>query len=180
MTRIRFDGCDLSLSSRHPGAWTVVEPGTSAGVKVVLGVARVARWLAYAAAFAAGILVLALYDEDWKVGVAVAAAVPAVVLFLFSTALREAAALPQRLRNAPSEAGELQASLAQLSRAERGRWLRPLWRTGRAAAGARDLVTPWAPLLPLVNLPFLVATLASALATPLLVLGALAVLAVYG
>jgi hypothetical protein len=31
-----------------------------------------------------------------------------------------------------------------------------------------------------VNLPFLVATLASALATPLLVLGALAMLAVYG
>jgi hypothetical protein len=28
MTRIRFDGCDLSLSSRHPGAWTVVEAGT--------------------------------------------------------------------------------------------------------------------------------------------------------
>jgi len=180
MTRIRFDGCDLSLASRHPGAWTVIEVGTEPRVKVVLRVARIARWLAYSAAFAAAILVLALYDEDWKIGVAVLAAVPAVVLFLFSTALKEAAALPQRLRNVPADAGELQASLAQLSRAERGHWLRPLWRTGRAAAGARDLVTPWAPLLPLVNLPFLVATLASALATPFLVLGALAMLAVYG
>lgn len=154
--------------------------GTWARVKVVLNVARVARWLAYAAAFAAALLVLALYDEDWKIGVAALATVPAVVLFLFSTALAEAAALPERLRNAPADAAELQASLAQLSRARRGRWLRPLWRTGRAAAGARELVTPWAPLLPLVNLPFLVATLASALVTPLLVLGALAMLAVYG
>ena len=121
-------------------------------MKVVLNVARSARWLSYAA----------------------------VVLFLFSTALAEAAALPDRLRNAPAEAAQLQTSLAQLSRARRGRWLGPLWRTGRAAAGARELVTPWAPLLPLVNVPFLVATLASALATPFLVLGALAMLAVYG
>jgi hypothetical protein len=149
-------------------------------MKVVRTVARVARWLAYAAAFAAVLLVLALYDEGWNVAVAAVAAVPAVVLFLFSTALAEAAELPARLRNAPASAAELQASLAQLSRARRGGLLRPLWRTGRAAAGARDLVTPWAPLLPLVNLPFLVATLASALVTPLLVLGALAMLAVYG
>jgi hypothetical protein len=154
--------------------------GYGGGVRVVRTVARVARWLAYAAAFAAVLLVLALYDEGWKVGVGAAAAVPTVVLFLFSTALAEAAALPARLRNAPSEAAELQTSLAQLSRARRGRWLGPLWRTGRAAAGARELITPWAPLLPLVNVPFLVATLASALATPFLVLGALAMLAVYG
>jgi len=149
-------------------------------VKVVLRVARIARWLAYAAAFAAALLVIALYDEGWKVGVAAVAAVPAVVLFLFSIALAEAAALPDRLRNAPGDAAELQASLAQLARARRGGVLRPLWRTGRAAAGARELITPWAPLLPLVSLPFLVATLASALVTPPLVLGALAMLAVYG
>ena len=149
-------------------------------VRVVLNVARVARRLAYAAAFAAVALVLALYDEGLKIGVAALAAVPAVVLFLFSTALAEAAELPARLRNAPASAAELQASLAQLSRARRGGLLRPLWRTGRAAAGTREFVTPWAPLLPLVNLPFLVAALASALVTPLLVLGALAMLAVYG
>ena len=157
-----------------------MDEGTWARVKVVKNIARVARWLAYSAAFAAVVLVLALYDEDWKVGIVVVAAVPAVVLFLFSTALAEAAELPGRLRNAPAEAAELQSALAQLSRARRGRWLGPLWRTGRAAAGARELVTPWAPLLPLVNLPFLAATLVSALVTPLLVLGALAMLAVYG
>ena len=77
-------------------------------MKVVLSVARIARWLSYAAAFATALLLFALYDEDWKIGVAVLAAVPAVVLFLFSTALAEAAALPARLRNAPSEAAELQ------------------------------------------------------------------------
>ncbi len=157
-----------------------MEVGTWPRVKVVRNVALVARWLAYAAAFATVLLVLALYDEGWKVGVAALAAVPAVVLFLFSTALAEAAAFPERLRNVPADAAELQASLAELSRARRGGVLRPLRRTGRAAAGARELVTPWAPLLPLVNLPFLVATLASAFVTPLLVLGALAMLAVYG
>jgi hypothetical protein len=157
-----------------------MQVGTWARVRVVLNVARVARWLAYAAAFAAALLALALYDEGAKVGIAVVAAVPAGVLFVFSKAVAEAAALPERLRNTPADAAELRASLAQLSRARRGNVLRPLWRTGRAAAGARELVTPWAPLLPLVNLPFLVATLASALVTPLLVLGALAVLAVDG
>ena len=43
--------------------------------------------------------------------------------------------------------------------------------------GARDLITPWAPLLPLMNLPFLAATLLSAVATPFLVLASLVVLA---
>ena len=62
----------------------------------------------------------ALYDEDWKVGVAVAAAVPAVVLFLFSTALAEAAALPaapaeraRGRRRAPGVAGPALAGPAR-------------------------------------------------------------------
>jgi hypothetical protein len=146
-------------------------------VKAVRGTARIARWLAYAAAFAAALFLLALYDEGWMLGIAVAAVVPAVVLFLFSAALKEAAELPARLRAAPADAAELQASLGALARARRGALFRPLWRTGRAATGARELVTPWAPLLPLLSLPFLGATLLSALATPLLVLIALVVLA---
>jgi len=145
----------------------------------VNSVARLARILSYLAMFATALLVIALYDEDTKIALAVVTAVPAVVLFLFSTALREAADLPARLRAAPADAVELQQSLAELSRARRGRLLRALFRTGRAAAGASDLVRPWAPLLPLVNVWFLVATLASALVTPLLVLGALVVFAAY-
>ena len=149
-------------------------------MKLVRATARVARWLAYAAAFAGVLFALALYDEGWTFALVLAAVVPAVVLFLFSTALSEAADLPARLRGAPHEAAELQASLGELARARRGGLVRPLWRTGRAALSARELVTPWAPLLPLLNLPFLAATLISALATPLLVLVALVILAVDG
>ena len=146
-------------------------------MKAVRATARLARWLAYAAAFAAAVLVLALYDEGWHAAVTLLAAGPAVVLFLFSAALFEAAELPARLRGAPADAAELQASLGSLSRARRGHLLRPLWRTGRAAMSARDLITPWAPLLPLINLPFLAATVLSAVATPFLVLASLVVLA---
>jgi len=121
--------------------------------------------------------VVALYDDGYRVGLAALAAVPAVVLWLFSTAVIEAADLPVRLRAAPGDAAELQASLAQLSRARRGNLARSLLRTGRAAAGARELVTPWAPLLPLVSVPFLAAAALSALAAPLLLLAALVVLA---
>ncbi len=146
-------------------------------MKVVRATARLARLLSYAAALATALFVLALYDDGSRVGIAAVAAVPAVVLYLFSTALFEAAALPGRLRAAPADAAELQASLGALSRARRGGLFRPLWRTGRAAMNARELVTPWAPLLPLLNLPFLAASLVSALATPLLVLFGLILLA---
>lgn len=143
-------------------------------------VARFARWLAYAAILAGFLFVLALYDEGYRVGVAAVAFVPAVVLWLFSSAVNEAADLPGRLRGAPADAAELQSSLSQLSRAGRGTLIWSLWRTGRAAAGARHLVTPWAPLLPLISLPFLAASAISALATPLVLLVSLAVLAAYG
>ena len=148
-------------------------------MKVVRRTARLARWLAYGAAFAAVLFVLALYDEGEKVAVAAVAAVPAVVLFLFSAALLEVAELPGRLRAAPADAAELHASLGALSRARHGRLFRPLWRTSRAAMSARDLVTPWAPLLPLLSLPFLAATALSALAVPFVLLAALLVVGVY-
>jgi hypothetical protein len=41
---------------------------------------------------------------------------------------------------------------------------------------ARDLLAPHAPLLPLLSVPFLVATLASALIVPVLLLAALVVI----
>jgi hypothetical protein len=146
-------------------------------MQLVRSTARLARWLSYAAAFAAALLAFALYDEGGAIVLAIAAAVPAVVLFLFSVALMEAADLPGRLRSAPAD---LQIALADLAGVRGDRLFRSLWRAGRAAFGARELVTPWAPLLPLVNLPFLVASFASAIVTPLLVLVAIVVLAVYG
>lgn len=146
-------------------------------MRLVRSTARVARFLSYVHAFAAVLLALALRDEGGAVLLAVVAAVPAVVLFLFSLALNEAAELPGRLRTAPAD---LQSALGDLSNVRRDRLFRSLWRAGRAAVGARELVTPWAPLLPLVNLPFLVAAFLSALLTPLLVLVALVVLATSG
>jgi hypothetical protein len=143
-------------------------------------IAGIARRLSYAGFVAAALFVLALYDEGYRIGVAAVALVPAGVLWLFSAALKEAADLPGRLRGAPADAAELQASLGQLSRARRGGGVfRSLWRTGRAAASARDLVVPWAPLLPLVSLPFLAATVLSAIAVPIVVLLALVTLAAY-
>jgi hypothetical protein len=136
-------------------------------------VARTARWLAIADAVAAVLLVLALYDNGQDVLVAVVPAVPAGVLFLFSVALFEAAELPGRLRNAPAEARELRAAVDDLGRARGSRLPVALWRTGRRASSARDLVMPWAPLLPLISIPFLLATLISAVLTPFVLLGTL-------
>jgi hypothetical protein len=146
-------------------------------MQLVRRTARIARWLSYAAALAAVLLAFALYDEGGAILLAIVAAIPAVVLFLFSLALTEAADLPGKLRAAPAD---LQSALTDLAGVRRSRLFRSLWRAGRAALAARELVTPWAPLLPLVNLPFLAATVASAIVTPLLVLTALVALAVYG
>jgi len=146
-------------------------------VRFVRAIGRTARWLSFAAAIAAVLLALALYDNGEWLLAAVAAAAPAVVLFLFSVAVLEAADLPSRLRSAPAQAGDLRASLDELARSRGTRLLRALWRAGRQAASARDLVTPWAPLLPLLSLPFLAATVLSALLTPALVLVSLIVLA---
>lgn len=148
-------------------------------MRTVRVVARIARSLSYVAGAAAALLSIALYDEGWAVVLALAAAVPAAVLFLFSQAVREAAALPARLRAAPADAAELRSALGELATARSGGVLRPLWRTGRAALGARELVTPWAPLLPLISLPFLAATLVSAVLAPLLLPVALVVLVLY-
>jgi hypothetical protein len=142
-------------------------------VRFVRFVARVARWLAIADAAAALLLLLALYNDGENVLLAVAAAVPAAVLFLFSAALFETSELPGRLRNAPTQARDLGAAVEELGRARGGRLPRALWRAGRQAASARDLAVPWAPLLPLISLPFLGATLVSALLTPFVVVGAL-------
>jgi hypothetical protein len=109
--------------------------------------------------------------------VAAVAVVPAVVLFLFSFALAEVAELPDRLRNAPTQARDLRSAVEDLARARGGRLPRALWRAGRQAASARELATPWAPLLPLLSLPFLAATAISALITPFVLLAALVVLA---
>jgi len=146
-------------------------------VRVVRAVARVARWLAYTNAVSALMVAFALRGDGWLLAVALVAAVPAVVLWLFSAALIELAELPPRLRNSPAQAGELRRVADDLARARGTQLPRALWRAGRVAAETRGLATPWAPLVALASLPFLVATLASALATPFELVIALALLA---
>jgi hypothetical protein len=53
---------------------------------------------------------------------------------------------------------------AQAARGSRFKFARVLWQVMRATASARETLTPYAPLLPLVSLPFLAATAAAALA----------------
>ncbi|HEV8688587.1 MAG TPA: hypothetical protein VGQ84_15000 [Gaiellaceae bacterium] len=141
-------------------------------------IARLARWLGTAAAVSAGLLALALWDDGWWVALAVLAAIPAVVLWFFAFALTEVIELPDRLRGAPGEARVLASAFDELRRARGPGVFRALWRTARRVTAASDLATPWAPLLTLLNLPFLAATLVSLLVVPVCVFAALVALAV--
>jgi hypothetical protein len=147
-------------------------------VRFVRAVGRVARWLAYTAAVAAVLIALAFVDDGWNVLWGAVAAIPAVVLFLFSLALFELAELPDRIRNAPAQAGEVRRAVEELRRARGTRLPRALWGAGKVAADTRALATPWAPIVPLVSMPFLAATLASAVATPFVLVLGLVLLAV--
>ena len=73
-------------------------------------------------------------------------------------------------------ADELRAIAHDAQARERPAWRRlpgSTWRLATLARSARDLLAPHAPLLPLLSVPFLVATLVSALLVPVLVVAAL-------
>lgn len=144
-------------------------------VPVAAALAKIARTFALLAAGAA--LVVAAYvlrdgapaggEETVEVAIAlVAAAFPPVVLTLFWLVLREVVQLPQRLRSLPETGRAQAAELGRIAGDARARasWLRfprLLWRFGFLAGAARETLTPWAPLLPLVSVPFLLATAAA-------------------
>jgi hypothetical protein len=123
--------------------------------------------------------------EDWA-GFAVLCvllAVPAAVLLAFSFVLGEVVELPDKLHSYPGTTREHVAELRAIAHdaQERARpaWRRMpgnTWRLARLVRSARDLLAPHAPLLPLLSVPFLVATLVSALLVPVVVIGALVVL----
>ena len=157
--------------------------------RVAGGAARLVRKLALVAAAAA--LVIAYYlfrnglpDETSEaVGrafVVALAAVPPVVLFVLSFALRALSELPRRIRDTPAEAGERAAEIAGLGGSLRDAKLSSLpllvWRLGRSAASSRELLTPHASVLPLVSLPFLGLSAACAAAALLEVAVALVLL----
>lgn len=100
----------------------------------------------------------------------VLAVAPPLVLLVFWLAVREVGEVPARLRSLP-ETGRAQAAqlgrLASAAARARGSWLRfprLLWRFGFLVGAARETVTPWAPLLPLLSPPFLLLTAAAAAA----------------
>jgi hypothetical protein len=97
-------------------------------------------------------------------------AAPPVVLLAFWVAIGDIVKLPKRL----GRLGDVYPHGLELERLEDearharrpGRFRLPtmIWRFGRSASSTRELLTPWAPLLPLLNVPFLAVVALSALA----------------
>jgi hypothetical protein len=125
--------------------------------------------------------------EDWAgfVVLCFLLAVPAAVLLAFSFVLGEVVELPDKLRSCPGTTREHVAELREIAHDaqehERPAWRRLPGSTLRLATlvrSARELLAPHAPLLPLFSVPFLVATLVSALLVPVVVAAALVVLVV--
>ena len=149
---------------------------------------RTLALVGFAAAVAIALVVLVRWTpsdgEEWAgLGVlCILLAVPPAVLLAFSLVLREVTELPDKLRSYPGtmrdHAEELRAIAHDAQARERPAWRRLPRSTLRLATlvrSARDLLAPHAPLLPLLSMPFLVATLVSALLVPLLVLAALGI-----
>lgn len=139
---------------------------------VVLALARTVRALALLASAAALVIAVVLYGDGvsgFEVLAMLVAIAPPVVLWILWAALRELAELPERLRRLPETARERRVDLERLAADVRdpGRRLvrlpGTLWRLRILAGAARDLVTPHAPLLPFLSLPFLTASALAAL-----------------
>lgn len=130
----------------------------------VLTVARAVRALGVASALAAIVIAAWLFYDGFEGGDLFAAALalaPPVVLVVLWLALRELAELPDRLRRLPQTARERRVDVERLAAElrEPGRRIfrlpRALWRMRVLGGAARDLVTPHAPLLPFLSVPFL-------------------------
>jgi hypothetical protein len=171
---------------------TVVEsasrpPGLGGVERFIGAVAAARRWivrLALAAAVAAAVLAYAILRDGFPdgggaalavIGI-VAAVAPPVILSAFWLALRELVRLPERFRRLPFDArehGEQLRVLADRARSTRGNRFqlgRVLWQLGRTTASARETLTPYAPLLPLLSIPFLAATAVAVVAAAIEIL----------
>jgi hypothetical protein len=108
---------------------------------------------------------------------------PPLVLAAFWLVLRELLELPERLRRLPPEARAHAEELRRVvdeARAVRSRSTIPLqiWRLARLTARSRELLTPYAPVLPLLSLQFLAAVVLAASAAVAEVVVAIVVLVV--
>jgi hypothetical protein len=153
---------------------------------------RGVRTLAFVGLGAAGAIALVVVvrwtpsdGEAWAgLGIlCVLLAVPAAVLLGFSFVLGEVVELPGKLRSYPGmtreHAAELRAIAQDANARERPAWRRlpgSTWRLATLMRSARELLAPHAPLLPLLNVWFLLATAVAALLVPLVALAALVML----
>lgn len=94
---------------------------------------------------------------------------PPVILMTFWFLLGQVIELPNRLRRMPGDTREHAEELRRLAvdaRTRRGARFVPgqVWRFGRLTSSSRELLSPYAPLLPLFNVTFLAAVAASGFA----------------
>lgn len=150
-------------NGRRPGV------GGAAGrlARIAAGAARVVRTYALVAAAAAAVIAIYLFrdgvpeetDETVLRAIfALAAFVPPAILLLFAFGLKALAELPAKIRGIPGEAGERVDELTRAlgdARGTRGglRGMpRLLWRLSRLSASSRELLTPYASVVPLFRL----------------------------
>jgi hypothetical protein len=147
--------------------------------------ARVVRLGSLVALASAALIALALFRHGvpepqaralLSALVAAAVFVPGVILFVFHRTLVQLLELPVRLRTLPGTGRQHADELARLARERRQRFPLRAWRLVALGRSSRRLLTPYAPLAPLLSLPFLLAAGVSLLVTPLLALLALAAL----
>jgi hypothetical protein len=147
--------------------------------------ARAVRLASLVALGSAALIALALFRDGipepqaraLAAAVVVAAVfVPGLILFVFHRTLLQLLGLPGRLRSLPGAGREHADELARLARERRQRLPRRAWRLLALGRSTRELLTPYAPLAPLLSVPFLLAAGLSLLLTPVLVLLALAAL----
>jgi hypothetical protein len=164
-------------------------------VPVTSRAARAVRSYAFVAGVAALVVAAFLFrsgvpdDAGGWILVVVAlalAAAPPVILFILSEALRALAGLPGRIRGLPATGRDHAAALGRLAeeartaRGSRGLVRLPLvlWRLARLGGETRGLLTPYAPVLPLLSIPFLLLAAAAMFAAALELAVALVLLAV--
>ena len=140
-------------------------------VPVAAAIRRATLRFALAGSVAGAVIVYAALRDGapeatrgWLAAVVVVAlaAAPPLVLAAFLLLLREVVELPERIRRMPAEGrahAEELGRLAREARHPRQSGIRRLpiliWRTLRLSSSSRELLTPYAPLLPLLSLPFL-------------------------
>ena len=142
-------------------------------MRPITAAAGAVRVYAVAVGVAGVLIVVALLADgpdrpvEW-LGVALVAslaAIPPVLLYLFSSSLLALAELPGRVRGAPDDLRTHRDDVQRLlGRRRSGSLVLLPFRLLRLGAGARETLTPYAPVLPLVSVAYLMGTGLAALA----------------